>query len=81
MWFRDDVVVVFGALCGGGAESTASDAPFSFLLRLCNAGPALQPKGGERVYLSSRRSIDPWGPASNRGMAPAVICRVVRYDF
>jgi hypothetical protein len=28
VWFRDVVVVVYGALCGGGAESTASDAPF-----------------------------------------------------
>ena len=30
-----------------------------FLLRLCKVGPALQPKGGEHVYLSSRRSIVP----------------------
>ncbi len=40
-----------------------------FLLRLCDVGPSLQPKGGEHVYLSSRRSIDPGGPASNRGGA------------
>ncbi len=30
-----------------------------FLLRLCEAGPVLQPVGGEHDYLSSRRSIDP----------------------
>ena len=30
-----------------------------FLLRIYKVGPALQPKGGEHVYLSSRRSIDP----------------------
>jgi hypothetical protein len=30
-----------------------------FLLRLYEVGPALQPKGGEHVYLSSRRNIDP----------------------
>ena len=40
-----------------------------FLLRLCEAGHVLQPKGGEHVHLSSRRSIDPQGPASSRGMA------------
>ncbi len=43
-----------------------------FILHLWEAGPALQPKGGEHVYLSSRRSIDPCGPASNRGGAAAV---------
>ena len=50
-----------------------------FLLRLCEVGFALQPKGGEHIYPSSRYSIDPREPASNRGMAPAVIFRVVRY--
>ena len=29
-----------------------------FLLRPCEAGPALQPMEGEHVYLSSRRIID-----------------------
>jgi len=31
---------------------------FRFLLRLYEAGPTLQPKGGEHIFLSSRRSID-----------------------
>ena len=30
-----------------------------FLVCLYKVGPALLPKGGEHVYLSSRRSIDP----------------------
>ena len=52
-----------------------------FLLCLYNVGPALQPKGGEIVYLLSRRIIDPWEPASNLGAAPVVQIRVVRYKF
>jgi hypothetical protein len=52
-----------------------------FLLRLYETGPALQPKGGEHVYLSSRRNIDPGEPASNRGVAPAVNFRVARRGF
>ena len=79
MRFRDAFVVVSGGLCGVCVESPAPCAPFSFFLRLYEAGHTLQPKGGEHMYLSSRRSIDPRGPASNRGAAPAVKIRVVRY--
>ncbi len=43
-----------------------------FRLRLSKVGHVLQPMGGEHVYLSSRHSIDPRGPASRRGVAPAV---------
>ena len=78
VWFHNVVVVVSSALCGCGDESTASDAPFSFSsapLRFMRFIP--RPKGEEHVYLSSRRSVDPRGPASNRGRAPAVIFRVV----
>ena len=50
-----------------------------FLLHLYETGRALQPKGGERVFLSSRLSIDPCGPASNRGGSPAGKISVVRY--
>ena len=57
--FRDVVVVVFWSLCGCGEESTATGAPFSFLLSIYMVGPSLQPKDEENVYLSSRRSLDP----------------------
>ena len=82
VWFRDNVVVVSGGFFLVVVPRVPHHMrPSRFLSRLCEAGPPLQPKGGEHIYLSFRRSIDPGGSALNRGMSPAVIFRVVRYCF
>ncbi len=84
MWFRDDVVLVSGIFCVFVCVLVRVPQQVlrsHFLLRLYTVGPLLQPMGGEHIYLSSRRSINPWGPASNPGAAPAVFFRVVPYGF
>jgi len=79
VWFRDDAVLVSSVFFVVVVPRVPHQMRRSrFLIHLCKDGHALQPKGGEHVYLSSRCGIGPWGPASNRGMAPAVIFRVVR---
>ena len=57
--------------------TAATSSLFSYFpLRLCKAGPVLQPKGGEHTCLSSRRRDDPSGPASSREAVPVVKIRV-----
>jgi len=51
-------------MVSGGSDVVVLGLPHQvrlshFLSRLYKASPALQPKGGEHIYLSSRRNMDP----------------------